>query len=420
MHVRFRIFVKEVRIAIKRYLVVSELCKKYNQIVLFLFLGITAIMLFSCGGGERLGKNPYCEFVDGNYTFDIDLRRSMFYVGKDYEHIYYNSEMEECGVDDAAYVKFKAMGNYFDESIHEEEEADLFYSSIVKLPEENSISECTINILTSLETERLIYLVKSGYSYDEAKKMVKEEIWKQLKESGLFAHYDFLNVQAFEDLNISDDCLKSLTSYFSRIIMQAARVVEDKSMCSAILYDFIESYAMSGDLDLATLNKDLFSNVDTEIFSLNAQDMLLKYSVAYYNMPFDGGIPHVNEGKIYYGIDTSTYKNKLVIPEDADLILSYPEYGRFTCNGYVDVRGMLNVDTLNTEIPLEIIVNNTKEKTIYSSEVISIDSRSPYFANTVWIMKEGEYDVVVKYEDHEISIHVVNKLTFNEKKIKQD
>ncbi len=398
----------------------NKLCNKYNPLRMCLFIGITVIMFLSCTGGEELGKNPYCEFVDGNYTFDLDLRRSIFYMGKDFKYIYYNTQMEECRVDEASYVKLMALGNFFDESIYEEEDANLFYSSIIKLPKENYINECTINILTTLETERIIYLVKSGYNYDESKKLAGEEIWRQLKESELFEHYDFLNVQAFEHLNIGDDCLKSITSYFSKLIIQATELSEDNSIYSDVLYDFIENYAMSGNLELSSLNKDFFSNIDTEIIPANSQEMLLKYSVAYYSMPFDGGIPYINESKIYYGIDTSTYNNKLLFTEKEDLKLSYPKYQDFICNGYVNISGTLNIDSVKTKRCLEVIVKDINEKRTYYSNTINVDSEKPFFATTIWLMKEGEYKIVVKYGAKEIILNTVNQLSFNRKEEEQN
>lgn len=390
-----------------------EKYKKYYGVVQFLFFGIVILMLNSCGGGENIGKNPYCEFVDGEYTFDIDLRRSMFFVGKDFEYDYYTSEMKECKVEDATYVRLKALGHYFDENIHEEEDVDVFYSSLMELPEENKVIDRTLNIFTTLETERIIYLMRSGYSYQESKDLVYKEIWEQLKESGFFAHYDFLNVQAFEELNIDDDCLKSVTSYFSKVILNAAMVVDDKTLCSTVLIDFVNNYATTGDLELHQFNQDVFSKVDSDIFTLSGEEMLLKYSVTYYNIPFDGGVPHIHKGGVYYGVDTSSFKKALSSSKNASLTLSWPRYESFTCNGYVDLQGMFVVDSLYTDKTVQIVVKDVEKNTIETTITLTKDSKNSLFAETVWLERQGRYEITISYGKEQISLNVNNLLDFS-------
>lgn len=388
---------------------------KYCDYLKLYFLGILLFLISSCGGGDSIKKNPYCEFVDGQYTFDIDLRRSLFFVGKDFEYEYYTQDMKDCRVEDASYVMLKAMGHYFDENVRDEENVDIFYTSLIELPAKNRVNDGTLNILTTLEAERIIYLVRSGYSYTEAKELVKEEIWNQLKESGLFSYYDFLNVKAFEDLNIDDECLKSLTAYFSKMIINTCMVVEDKTLCGSVLIDFINNYATTGDLELSTFNLDVFSQVDSDIFSLSGEEILLKSSIAYYKIPFDGGVPHIHNNVVYYGIDTSTFNNLLNFPEYSKLSLHWPKYKSFTCNGYFDLHGKFVTDSINKDEQIEIIITDVAKKTVDTTISISKDLRKCDFSKTLWIEKEGKYQITVKHGDRQIDLDVNNLLDYSAK-----
>lgn len=382
----------------------------YYKSFKILIWGLIILIASSCGGGDSLSKNPYCEFVDGQYTFDVDLRRSMFYVGKDFEYKYYTSDMEECRVDDAAYVKLKAVGHYYDENIREEENVEIFYSSLIELPDANRINDCSLNIFTTLEAERIIYLVRSGYSYAEAQKQVEEEIWNQLKESGLFSFYDFMNVKDFKDLEIDDDCLASLTAYFSKLIYNTTMVVEDKSLCSSVLLDFVNNYAVSGDLELSTFNLDVFSKIDTEFFTFSGEKMLLKTSIAYYKIPFQGGVPQVHEGRIYYGIDTATFENNLKFKETSKISLIWPKFKDFTCNGYVELHGLFETDSLYNENQIEILVKDLKKKSIDTTIRVYKDVKKHGFSEILWLEKEGKFEITVRYGDEEIDLNVNNKL----------
>lgn len=367
-------------------------------------------MLTSCGGGGSINKNPYCEFVDGNYTFDIDLRRSMFFIGKDFEYDYFSDEMKECRVDDAEYVRFKAIGHYYDENVREEENVEIYYSALIKLPEENSINECSLNIFTTLEAERVIYLVRSGYGYDEAIKIVQKEIWEQLNDSGLFSFYDFLNVRAFGDLNIDDECLNSLTAYFSKLIFNTTMVVEDKTLCSSVLVDFVNCYATTGDLELSTFNLDVFSKINPDILSLTAEELLLKISIAHYKIPFDGGVPHIYKGRVFYGVDTSSFNTSLAFHPDSKVSLFWPRYKNFTCNGYFDLQGSFSIDSSNVDQEINIAIKNELRQTTDTTFYLKKDMRKENFSQTIWLEKEGKYNVIVSYGGDEIDLNVHNVL----------
>jgi hypothetical protein len=277
--------------------------KLVNVFVLFLI-----ISLLSCNSRDKEGRNTYCEFVDGVYTFDLDLRRTLSYEGIDFDFKYYDDSMQEVLASEAKYVLLTGLGYYYDEKIHGTNDIEIHYSSIIPVPRVNKINNTFLNLLSTLQSERIIYLVNSGCSYTDANKSSHDEIINQLKSSSYFSSFNLDFDEEFCRMSIKSNLLTALTRALSYNINKSVENSLDKSIVANIWDDYILNFSMSGDLALSSLEP---SDEESRSFINGLEaDISLSASVSHYHIPFLGGRPQVKGNSIYYGIDTTSYLNK--------------------------------------------------------------------------------------------------------------
>ncbi len=175
--------------------------------------------------------------------------------------------------------------------------------------------------------------------------------------------------------------------------------------------DFVNNYAATGDLGLSCFNIDVFKKIDSEIFSLPGEEMRLKMSATYYKIPFEGGVPHVYKSNVYYGVDTSSFKEELIFPDNSKISLYWPKFKSFTCNGYLELYGKFVTDSLNTDNPVEIFIKDVSKSFRDTSINVLKDIKKQDFCHYLWLEREGEYEISVRYGDEHIDLNVKNVLT---------
>lgn len=367
--------------------------------------------LFSCNTKNKEGRNPYCEFVDGVYTFDLDLRRTINYQGFDFDFKYFDDSMKKTNFSDAKLILIKGLGYYFDENIHSVNDIEINYSSLFILPQINKRMNSYLNILTSLQAERVMYLIKLGDSYDSAVLKSKEEIHSQMRYSDYFSSVNFDEEIEFASMSANSDILIILCSALSYSISKTMEFSGNKSLKACVWDDYIENYALTGDMALTSLvPKDKES---TRFISFLSENPSLKVSVSRYDVPFSGGIPQVKGGSIYYGVDTTSYINKPKMVESSSLQVNYPSCKNFTCNGYISFNADICVDSLNINENIFIKVfnlNKFKIDTVYSYKKSSYDSK---FSTLIWLKEEVKYKVDFMFGKDSVSYEADNKLTIS-------
>lgn len=369
------------------------------------------IALFACNTRSKDGKDPYCEFVDGAYTFDIDLRRTVSYQGNDFDFMYFDELMKEVNSYNAEFLLMRGLGFYFDDNVHAANDIVIEYSSLLRLPEVNKIESANLNLLTSLQAERVIYLVKTGASYDNAVVTSRNEILKQIKYSEYFASLDLDLDKDFASFNSSSELLLVLTRALYYKISRAVKLSEDKSIAANVWRDFIDHYAFTGDIALSSLEpNDVFARDFVNSLSV---DSFLKVSVSKYKIPFPGGVPQIMNNSIYYGVDTSSFSNKILVAKNNYFKIRFPKFKNLVTNGYMTIKADMFADSLSLMDSINIRVHNldsVRKDTIYRFKKSSYDSK---FSSLIWLNEEAKYKIDFILGKDSVSYEVNNKLSIS-------
>lgn len=374
-------------------------------------LVVIVFALFSCNKKNKEGRNPYCEFVDGVYTFDLDLRRTICYQGSDFDFKYFDDSMRHTDFSDAKLILIKGLGFYSDENIHSVNEIEINYSSLFLLPNINKIKTSYLNILTTLQAQRVMCLVKLGDSYDDAVIKSKKEIFSQICYSDYFCSIHFDRETEFTSMSASSNLLIVLSRALSYYISESVKLSEDRRSIACVWDDYVESYASTGDMALSSLEPQ---NEEARRFiNTLSENLSLKVSVSRYKVPFSGGIPQVKGDNIYYGVDTTSYVNKYNMVESSSLQVNYPSSKHFTCNGYISLNADIYVDSLNINENIFIKVFNLNKfmiDSVYTYKKSSYDSK---FSTLIWLKEEAKYKVDFMFGKDSVSYEADNKLTIS-------
>jgi len=378
------------------------------RIIKSIYLLFLFIITISCNSGDGIEKDPYCEFVDGVYTYDIDLRRTMSYQGVDFNFTYYNGQMQESNSSEARFVHLKGIGRYYDEKIYATNDIEIQYSSLIPLPKVNRLSNSYLNILTTLQAERVIYLMYNGLTYDKAMVESEDEIRQQIQSSEFFSLFKTSDEVDFNAISMNDEFLSVMTKSISDYIDNAVEIAEDKSIVESIWNEFILNYSQTGDMGLVNLEPKA-GDEDRFNFYLDLNKSL-KATVSQYQMPFSGGIPQVRSNKIYYGVDTNSYVARINNINDLTFRVNTPIYSEFNCNGYFNISADIYPDSLASIDDIRIRVRNMhkyKSDTIYTFPNNSFTDR---FSSMIWLKENAKYKVDVLFGKDSLSYKIENKV----------
>lgn len=376
-----------------------------------IYLLFLIIALFACNTRNKEGRDPYCEFVDGAYTFDIDLRRTVSFQGNDFDFMYFDNSMRKANSSDAEFLLMRGLGYYFDDSVNTTNDIVIGYSSLLVLPEINKIESSNLNLLTSLQAERVIYLVKTGSSFENALEMSRDEILRQIKNSAYFSSLDLDSSKVFGALSMNNELLLVLTRALSYKISMSVKLAEDKSIAANVWGDYIDNYAYTGDMALSSLEPN---DLDARRFvNTLSTDSFLNISVSRYKIPFPGGVPQIMDNSIYYGVDTSSYFNRLAVVKNSSLKMNFPKCKNFVSNGYMTLKADMFVDSLNLKDSIRIRVHNIKRAkadTVYKFKRSSYDFK---FSTLIWLREEAKYKIDFIFGRDSVSYEVDNKLSIS-------
>ena len=380
------------------------------------YIGVMFVLfiILSCNKSEGDGRDTYCEFVEGKYTFDIDLRRTVFYKGIDFDYNFYDENLEEVVSDEAKFVNLKGIGKFYNESAFDAVDVLVTYSSLFKLPDINRIEHVNLNLLTTLEAERIIYLGNSGNSYENARKQVKDEIYDQVISSNYFNSYDFNKNVDYCELDLNNPFLAAYTNHLANMVSLAVQEDTENRAIVDVWNEYVLNYAMTGDLALSTLVP-----VETDSHSLinnnyGRDSQRLRASVSRFGLPFEGGIPQIRNNRIFYGVDTSSYKNKHIGLDTMHFRVYSHKYKRFRCNGYIDISADVYSDSLNYSENLEINVKQLRSNRKDTTYVFDRNELGSHFSTLLWLNKDADYQVSLVYGRDSLSYEVENRLKMDE------
>ena len=203
------------------------------------------------------------------------------------------------------YVILTVNGFYFNENSGNNSSAQLTLSAISDLSDNNSLN---INVLSSIEKQRVEFLISEGMDFKEAKNQTMIEILE------IFEVDPTLNLES-ETLDISKDSEGNAILLAISSIFQGYRNTADLSLLLADLSTDIKS---DGTLDDLTIKSDLLIHAK----SLNLTSIRRNLEEHYNSLGIDYSIPDF-ESHIHHFLESTEYEPRL---------LEYPEYGNYGRN----------------------------------------------------------------------------------------
>lgn len=350
-------------------------------------------------------RDTYCEFVSGVYTYDIDLRRTLSFQGLDFSYKYYDEYMREGSTDEAKFVHFNSIGRYYDEDVYKRNGVKIKYSSLISLPNCNRVVNSYLNILTTLQAERVLFLVKNGMDYDTAKEKSHIEIINQIKSSSYFSLFMSSKDINFTNIDISNELIYNMTKYVSLSVNRIVDLSISDSSEDSVWDEFVMQYSTTGQMDLANIEP----NMDDPNIYVDAYQSL-KVTIAQYHIPFVGGVPLLKGDKIFYGIDTTTYVGKRESIADRNLIVRSPIYKEFECNGYFNINAYVRLDSLNSSEDICVRIDNKNSNKSDTTYIISNNTFVDRVSSVIWLSENSKYKVDLIFGKDSISYEVYNKI----------
>lgn len=225
------------------------------------------------GGGEQGGKTSISvsgvaqkgQLIKGASVTAFGLDKNLTATGASYP----TSIKDDMGsfslsaTGDAEYLEFRAEGYYFNENTGSVSEAPIYLQALA----EKSETGVNINLLTTLTTARIKYLVKDGKSFYVAKKQAQEELLTSLNVNKEIAKV------GFETMNIANGSEADAALLAVSILLQRGRSTGD---LLAFIAEMSSEFESTGKLSEKTTSS-IFTN--TENFPVDA---IVANLVAYY------------------------------------------------------------------------------------------------------------------------------------------
>ncbi len=151
----------------------------------YFFLALTFMVLLSCGKEDepstlKYDINGYFQkgpFLKGTTILISELNKDLSQTGKTFSTIILDDKgsFEISNLElTSRYVYISADGYFFNEVEDELSKSTIVLSAIVDV---QSNSRINVNILTTLEAERVKYLVAKGFAFDDAKVQSLDEVY---------------------------------------------------------------------------------------------------------------------------------------------------------------------------------------------------------------------------------------------------
>jgi hypothetical protein len=205
------------------------------------------------------------------------------------------------------YILLKADGFYFNERNGELSEAQLTLHSLVDITDMESFN---INVISHLEKDRIIELMKGGMEFNEAKLQSKNEIL------GIFGFVSVDQLQS-EEMDIAHTGEDNAMLLAASLILQGFRTTgEFSEIMSQIILDFKED----GTLDNPSIGSELINGINTA----NLQNIRQFIEQRYDGFGITYEIPDF-EKYINWFIDNTEFipTNKLVYPLNGSNGINY-------------------------------------------------------------------------------------------------
>ena len=203
------------------------------------------------------------------------------------------------------YVILTVNGFYFNEILGNNSFAQLTLSAISDLSDKNSLN---VNVLSSIEKERVEFLIFEGMDFKEAKNQAMNEIL------GIFEIDATLNLES-ETLDISRDSEGNANLLAISSILQGYRSTADISLLLANLSTDIKT---DGILDDLTVRSDLLLHAK----SLNLTSIRTNLEEHYNRLGIDCSIADF-ESYVHHFLENTDYEPHLI---------EYPEFGNYGRN----------------------------------------------------------------------------------------
>lgn len=223
------------------------------------------------------------------------------------------------------YVILTVNGFYFNEISGNNSSAQLTVSAISDLSDKNSLN---VNVLSSIEKQRVEFLISEGMEFKEAKNQAMNEIL------GIFEIDPTLNLES-ETLDISKDSDGNAILLAISSIIHGYRSTADLSLLLANLSTDIKT---DGILDDLTIKSDLLLHAK----SLKLASIRTNLEEHYNSLGIDCSIADF-ESYIHHFLETTDYEPHLI---------DYPEYGNFGRNIL-----FMQEDTIFTEQDYSLAAN---------------------------------------------------------------
>lgn len=261
--------------------------------------------------GGSVQKGP---FINGTSVRVAELNSDLQQTGKSFEtQVADNSgtfEFKNLGLL-SQYVEFQANGYYFNEVEGDVSESQLTLRALTDLSDKFSNTTSNINVLTTLASARVEYLLSGGSSFYEAKNQAQAEVLN------IFNIDSYLNWTAnFENMSIANN------NPGDRQLLAVSAILQGKLSAGALselIADISSDIRTDGKLDNPKLGAKLKGNAMT----LDVDEVKANVAARYNELGIEANVPDFGE-----------YVNNFIAKTSFELqsSLTYPAKGEFGKN----------------------------------------------------------------------------------------
>lgn len=328
-------------------------------------------------------------FINGTSIVFSELDSNLVQTGRTFSSQITNKEgsFELRGIElQSPFVEIKADGFYFNEVTGDISSERISLFALADLSEQNAVN---VNVLTTIERNRIFNLIAEGNEFSEAKKQAQSEVL------ALF-NIQKSDIKNSENMNIMSEGDDNAILLAASVILQGYRTVAELSeLITNISFDL----GFDGELD----NTQLGSALINDVKKMNLDNIINHIDEKYSETGHLVAIPDFKK-YITNFISTTNYSYTLKI--------EYPETGKFGANILAISEGAMIASpteySLRALIPenyyCKIIVKGTapyKEGAVFYGsyivgEVSTWELESKGLNNQQWIAKSEARDAIAK------------------------
>jgi len=254
---------------------------------------ISALLIAGCKKDDKInftkdkisGYSQKGPFVNGSTLTLFELDENFNQTGNTFETFISNNsgvyELSDIALN-SQYAKLKAYGYYFNEVLGNNSTGPISLYAISDLSDKSTVN---VNILTTLETPRVEFLVSQGVDFNTAKHQAQQEVL------AVFGYTMSNNIES-EVLNISSAGSDNAMLLAMSVIVQGFRTDAELTQLMAELSADLRTDGVLSDFSIGSELMNAAMLVDTTQIRQNLADLYSQLGVNATIPPFESYISH--------------------------------------------------------------------------------------------------------------------------------